>query len=533
MGNCLCKFHRPVGIDTSEALILVVGNDSERKSRFARDLAEARGATANYENMAGVRFFTRKPSPHEAPVTVVMDTAPLRTTEDLPRVDNARVWVSQNSLRKLYGQVVFVVCFIDPTDEIYEEPNFEHNKFSWLHVLGSVFEHKKKEIMILVNSVEKVTDEATRLRLSNVLRRDGFRCQENIIFVSPSKGGGYDDTPILKRVLQCSVLRGCCADDDEKAIVNPEAAMCPFRLPKVDWHNRDKDKFGPWGPENVILFGMSGSGKSTLANMLTSGTLDGVDAIFSTSSGLRGETKTVMKGQGRGWRVIDTPGLGEPNKDLRSGVSTDRAAKLIREYVMLVQGVYCHFMYVWKIGRVQLSDTVLWDIFNKMFNGEGIGKHMTIVVSGADQAWLDENIERLKECFVGCDSFITADFPAKDPDGDEETEHENQDIRLESLKELEDYLASLCRLDSSCKLGMWSLGTQRSVIARGDDSPFTMGAHMRQNQPFGPSAGTPQPSDYETARAYIRIKSITTKTCLPGRRLDVVPSRNRRIGPAH
>ncbi|CAM6121358.1 unnamed protein product [Calypogeia fissa] len=530
MANRLRKFHRPVGIDTSEALILVVGNDSESKSRFARDLAEARGATANHENMARVRLFTKKPSPHEAPVTVVMDTAPLRTAEDLSRVDNARVWVSQNSLRKLYGQVVFVVCFIDPTDEIYEEPNFEQNNFSWLHVLGSVFEHKKKEIMILVNSMEKVPDEATRQRLIKVLRRDGFRWQENIIFVSPSKRRGYGNTPILKKVLQCSVVRGCSAHDDEIAIVTPGAAMRPFRLPRVVWHNRDK--FGPWGPENVILFGMSGSGKSTLANMLTSGTLDGVDAIFSTSSGLRGETKKARKGQGRGWRVIDTPGLGEPNKDFRSGVSTDRAAKLIREYVMLVQGFFCHFIYVWKKGRVELSDPVLWDIFNKMFNGEGIGKHMTIVVSGADQAWLDENIDHLKECFVGCDSFITADFPAKDPDSDEETEHENQDIRLESLKELEDYLASLCRLDSSCKLGMWSVGTQRSMMARGDDSPFTMGARIRQIQAFGPSAGTPQPSEYETARAVIRIKNITTRTFLPGRRLDVVPSCNRRIVPA-
>ncbi|CAM6120318.1 unnamed protein product [Calypogeia fissa] len=516
MGNCVYKDRPPAAgcTQSSEALILVVGNDSEFKSRFARDLAEARGATKNYVDMAGVRVFTKT---SEEPV--VMDTTPLRTVKGTSRLDTARVWISQNSLRKLSGQVVLVVCCIastNPTDEIYRTPKFEQNRFTWLHVLARAFDKNRKEIIILVDSMDS-PDELSKQNLSQVLKRDGFKWQENIIFVSPSNGGGYLNSPIVKKILQSSVDRGNAEDDTR--ISTTIAAISPVRLPMVTWHDRNKDKFGPWGPDNVILFGMSGSGKSTLANMLTSGRLDGVGLKFPISSSVRGRTKKVTISQGRGWRVIDTPGLGEPNEDERSTISTDRAGKLIKDYVMLVQGVYCHFIYMWKKGRVTVSDTILWRIFNKMFYAEGSGKHMTIVVSSADQAWLEENIDHLKECFVGCDSFITVDFPPNDPDGDEELEMENQEIKLESLTLLEGYLASLCRRDLSCRLGMWSLATERSMLVRGEDKPFTLGADVR----IGLSAAEPQPSDFELARAIIRIKTLMNRTFLPGQKLDLVP----------
>ncbi|CAM6121368.1 unnamed protein product [Calypogeia fissa] len=444
--DLVIKDRRRAGIDSSEAMILVVGDDSTCKSDFALNLAEARGTTENHLHVAGVKVFTNRG------MAVVMETTPLRTVEGLSRVVTGRVWVSQNSLRQLSGLVVFVVCCIastNPTDDI-----------SWLSVLASVFEKNTKEIMILVNS--KDSTEKARQKLIKALKKNGFKWQENIIFVSAPETGGCLDPAIIKRVLQSGV---------------DGPPMSPVLLPRGSWYDLDNPKCGPWDPEHVILFGRSGSGKSTLANMLTSGRVDGAASNFPIGSGVSGGTEKVNVGQGRGWRVVDTPALLLEKYD--ESKTTDRVRNLIKDYLNLVEGVYCHFIYVWKKDGGYEADMRLWQVFGELFSSKGIEYHMTIVVSGSDQKWVNENLHHLRSCFVGCDLFIAAEFPPTEH-GSKNFEYHYQRLRLGGLKELEKCLANRYQLDLSCRLGMWLRGTLRSEIPHGVHKPLATWAYLRQ-----------------------------------------------------
>jgi GTP-binding protein EngB required for normal cell division len=210
------------------------------------------------------------------------------------------------------------------------------------------------------------------------------------------------------------------------------------------------DQFGPWGPERVLLFGRAGSGKSTLAQMLTLGKLDKENETFVPHSGIRGGTATIQPGEARGWYVVDTPGFGDP-VEKKSTISTRDVQEKIKNYVRLIEGSFSHFLYVAKKDRLDILEEKLWEFFMKLF-GEEIKRHFTVVVSGADEEWIDRNIKTLQSTFKGCESFLSADFPAID-EKDEELEIEYQILRRESLMELEAKLAQLARHDVHCSYG--------------------------------------------------------------------------------
>ncbi|CAM6095853.1 unnamed protein product [Calypogeia fissa] len=509
------NFVPPAVMEKEEALILVVGNDSECKSRFADAIARARGATLGRTTKAGVRIFTKNSSP------AVMETVELRTIENWQRMDTARLWISQNSLRKLAGKLVFMVCIITckgPEDEIYQEKNFGRNRFSWLHLVACICGEKmQSKIMVLVNLADMTNRGESVHRMRTVLDRDGFKKKGNINFVE-LKTGDLDSS--IKLVLERSVYRGEVDVDHHVGHKSDtfEVTTAPFFVQKVPPNAKDDGKYGPWGPQNAILLGRTGSGKSTLAQMLTLGRLDNHKGTnFTTSSGIRGETDSICDGSGRGWRVIDTPGLGESAKDEKSTVPEFKAKRMIKKHVGLAEGTYCHYLYVWKKDRVDELDVRLWSVFMEICGEEMVKKHTTVVVSDADKDWLtkDDNLAILQKAFKGCESFVTADFPPMSTEEgdkhDEELAAELHDVRLESLENLEDELASLCRWDRSCPLGRWSVGTQHSLVSRAD---FPILQPMFQSGSDGASSSRPErttampdPTTYEMARAFIRVKS--------------------------
>lgn len=215
---------------------------------------------------------------------------------------------------------------------------------------------------------------------------------------------------------------------------------------------------------SIILFGRTGSGKSTLAQMLTLGRLHAGSENFASSSGIRGETKMVKLGKGRDWMVLDTPGFGEP-KDKLSTISSEEAEKKIKRYLQQMEGTYTHFLYLVMKDRIDELDKRLWTFFVRLCR-ENIKSNFSIVLSNASREWLDQNRADLRSTFEGCDSFLSAEFPTTRSD-DDEWETELQEVRLESLKQLEDDLNRLGRQPVKCDFdgGLWQMTSKQIVVS--------------------------------------------------------------------
>jgi hypothetical protein len=301
---------------------------------------------------------------------VIIDTTtlitPFNSVEDQQPADIARVWISRNSLRKLAGQLVFVIFVIAPSDPLFQKRNVERNTIRWLKVLKCVFERQEQKIMFFCEDSNAYD---SREELTDALQREWNTNITNITYASLWEG--------VELILEhCAI----------KCFPGEEHSMGPFLLPVVAPNASEKERFGPWGPEIVMLFGRLGSGKSTLAQKLALGRLDLTQKEFSCSSGLIGETRKVSEVQGRGWRIIDTPGLGEFHDDPNIFVCTDTATELILDHVLLPQGTLFHYFYVWKnlewerltalCGRFYFVGVVGRDLFKE---------NTTIVISDADE----------------------------------------------------------------------------------------------------------------------------------------------------
>ncbi|CAM6081631.1 unnamed protein product [Calypogeia fissa] len=237
--------------------------------------------------------------------------------------------------------------------------------------------------------------------------------------------------------------------DAEAADRNPDAesSTATTTPTAIVARNKTAGKMVTTPPISVILFGRTGSGKSTLAQMFTIGNLDPNSESFVSSSGIRGETKELKVGEGRRWRVVDTPGFGEP-RDPHSTISSDEAERKIKQYIHMIEGTYTHCLYTVMRDRIDELDKKLWKFFVRLF-GDSIGTNFSIVISNASTGWVDQNRADLAASFKGCDSFLSAEFPPVRKD-DEEWEMELAEIRTDSLEQLEAELAKLGRLPVEC-----------------------------------------------------------------------------------
>eukprot|EP00249_Psilotum_nudum_P016348 c25777_g1_i2 orf=456-1220(-) len=162
--------------------------------------------------------------------------------------------------------------------------------------------------------------------------------------------------------------------------------------------------------KSVILFGRSGSGKSTVANMLVTGSLN--VPLFPLSSGWERETQKLQKEEGRGWQVLETVGLGE----LKGGaVSSVKAKKKLPNFLTDIEGSYNHFVYVVKKDRIdEKAEQQLWNLFTFIFTGDKdqlLLDHAIILITSANERWLDRNRSKLEKTFDGCRKFVCVDFP--------------------------------------------------------------------------------------------------------------------------
>lgn len=452
--------------DQKPVSILVVGNDEHDKSGVLESLTSV-GAWEICETN-GVRSFTC-----QSTARTVIDTTPLVNIEGRSPTAVARRWISRNGLRRiLFGKLVVVVCVI--TGAVRDRCQWKMFSYfnCWVDVFGLIFKDHKSSIMMLVNTeAEENVAESTKSEIEHFVVEHGF--SKNNITYSDLKGGDHSVRKVVFDGIRLTKIRSDGkisklhsflssspskgekrrSGDDTAAQLHDHAypTVTPFFMEEVSSEN---DRFGPWGPERLILFGRTGSGKSTFAQMMTLGAIRPDSKKFIAKSGIRGITKEVEHGEGRGWYVLDTPGFGESKADSESTISTQEAEKKIKMYVKMLEGTFSHYIFVLKRDRLDQLDERLWKFFMALF-GKDIKQHFSIVVSGADDDWVQDNMSDLTACFEDCTSFLSAEFPPINEE-DPEIEAEYQVIRTESLLGLEEKLAALNRTDMHCQYGRHS-----------------------------------------------------------------------------
>jgi GTP-binding protein EngB required for normal cell division len=214
---------------------------------------------------------------------------------------------------------------------------------------------------------------------------------------------------------------------------------------------------GPaWKSERVILFGRTGSGKSTIAQMLIHGELL-PESGFEIGSSARGVTSEIIKSEGRGWHVTDTPGFGEPKEGT---VPTADAVKILKKFILDICGVYSHFVYVMKYNRLNVYDEKLWNFFRTIFRGAEL--NFSVVITNCKNELSESDMKRVTNVFSGCSRFIPVDFCPREV-GDDELEEENIVDRKRYLQVLEDTLAGAGSYDISCDEGDLSKESLRYI----------------------------------------------------------------------
>ncbi|CAM6110261.1 unnamed protein product [Calypogeia fissa] len=417
----------------------LVNSDASRcKARVANGLAEGRGVPHLWTSEAGVRIFSRDWS--AAPE--VVDTTPMVIENDQDFVQNARSWVSLNSLKRLVGKLIFVVCVVmssGPNDPLHKEPDFPSKQFTWLHLLSYIFNGHQLSMMMLVKIIGTDHSGVIKSGVRDVLQRGGF-ARSNISFEA-----------FEEETLPATVTSALGHSRFHGTSRNNLNTMVPFHLSAVTSISKEVDAYGPWALERVILFGLIGSGKSTCAQMLTSGRLDTHPQRFPSGPGLHPITSNLQRGEGRGWYVVDTPGmvqiagLFQADRNFEAdtvGASTTRLAKTIRAFAREAKRIYTHFIYVWKGGRMLFDDERFWTIFLKFSQRLDVKSSLTVIIPYADADWIRANIHDLWHCFQGCESFCSVDFAPVKID-DDVWEQELQCSRIESLIKLEDHLSCL------------------------------------------------------------------------------------------
>ncbi|CAM6098205.1 unnamed protein product [Calypogeia fissa] len=176
---------RSGGVTNGEQLapttVLVGGSDRDANglligdsvgSRCRERLVRALGFPHLYTMEGGTRVFGRDLSADPA----LVYTTSLVLENDRDFVQNARDWISSNSLRRLLGKRIFVVCVLassGPNDPIHKEPDFRSKKFTWLHLLLYMFKENKLSMMMLVKTIGTDHSEAIKSEIRDLLQRGG------------------------------------------------------------------------------------------------------------------------------------------------------------------------------------------------------------------------------------------------------------------------------------------------------------------------------------------------------------------------
>ncbi|CAM6092778.1 unnamed protein product [Calypogeia fissa] len=428
---------------SGQLVILVVGNAEEEKKVVVDRFTS--GWKKPHTTAAGVRIWT------DTSGTQVVNTLPLLNVPGRSETLIARRWISKNGLRRIMlRKWVFVVCVV--TKGILKV-KCNSSAFSkdncWLDLFEQMWGNYEDVVTVPITGGNGLST-ASQHQLQNCLKQHKI----SLNMVPEDSVGTLVETIRKKGPTFC--VRAEKSTCESREVTNP--SLCGLlKQSRRDSFGPKKvflrDRFEVWTPEKVILFGRTGSGKSTIAQMLTSGKLDNTATKFKASSGIRGETEKITTGEGRGWYVVDTPGFGEPESN-ESTVPTRLAQQKLKHFVEWMEGTYSHYLFVLKKDRVDRLDLMLWNFFKLIFAvfGTKVSHHWSVVITHADKEWLDKERSFLEEKFEGCTSFLTADFPETD-DYDVEVEREYAELRTESLRDLEEGLASERRFDLASDFG--------------------------------------------------------------------------------
>ncbi|KAG0587040.1 hypothetical protein KC19_2G136300 [Ceratodon purpureus] len=356
-------------------------------------------------------------------VKLTTDLVELKSDRPL---ETARRWISRNSLRRMAGQGVKIICAMGTEGQ--------NDLFWWSSVMKLVFEGGYRAV-------------AAVLQVESLRSCDFFR---HVVVVRETKEDA--SAPYLD------------------LLINDR--LEPFTIPFSQQDKAMRKLTHAWSSEKVILFGRTGSGKSTTAQMLTKGHLDPDATIFKADSSARGVTSEIERADGRGWHVTDTPGFGET----KSGtVSSKQATDIITKFIGNIGGNYSHYVYVVKKDRVDTFDERLWKFYKKVF--VGAETNFSVVVTGCEQPLSTEDEDHLKKAFAGCNTITGVNFPPTNTD-DAELEEDHKEERAESLVELEDAFARLGVSERSCDEGLYSKETLKIEKSCGRSLFGTVGGDL-------------------------------------------------------
>jgi GTP-binding protein EngB required for normal cell division len=357
---------------------------------------------------------------------------------------SARAWISTNALRRLPISTVKIVYCIESSP----------NSSQWIKVAKGIFSN--------YNSVVIVTQKTDN-------RQCGRYCREAFA------GGCCQETLDINRqsVIICSYNRNTSQCNNECHIIQPDTNRRVIHIegqefvPRLNLALQHATPFTitnrsaqedsrlphPWDNERIILFGRSGSGKSTLTNMLVHKSPDGETGL-RVSDAPMGTTLEVIRAEGRGWCVVDTPGLGEYEG---GSISEKEAKEKVAFFLAHSAGMHSHFIYVIKNDRLTFLDTKFWNIFKHLF--KGAESNFTVVITSTKREPSEGDKGHFREEFGGCDNFVYVNFPSTSEE--EIIEESRKRVRVQSLRTLENKLESLYLADVETDIGRSSEGSRQ------------------------------------------------------------------------
>lgn len=156
----------------------------------------------------------------------------------------------------------------------------------------------------------------------------------------------------------------------------------------------------------LITLGITGSGKSTLTNMLIEGDIDFMYNKFKINNGLKGSTTDIKTYENFKYIVTDTIGFLE---DENGTIKTEDAFDKTWDFLLNTLDSYNYYVYIIKAGRILKDEYKIFNFYKQIFTG--CEDNFLLIISGADNIWLEKNKEHLQNIYGKTINFLCLDFP--------------------------------------------------------------------------------------------------------------------------
>lgn len=180
--------------------------------------------------------------------------------------------------------------------------------------------------------------------------------------------------------------------------------------------------------KSIIFFGRTGVGKSSISTMLYQKKIDKKDNPFPIGDGAVGVTADFKQLRNDHWNIYDTIGLGEPPS---GSVPHDIAKQRIMVFLKNIRVPFHYICIVKKKGRLDQLDEIILKTTKTIF--AGAERNMVLIITDADQKWLNENAAEIKAVYGDIPTFAVSFPPIHDNDVVENIFKDSRQTSLETL----------------------------------------------------------------------------------------------------